>query len=317
MEILMDILRGIAAIRTPILDFFFSAITYVGDEIFFLAFAMTVFWCVNKREGYYVLFVGLFGTVANQFLKLLCRIPRPWVIDPVFKPIDSAIEAASGYSFPSGHTQNVAGTLGAFAAYNRKKVITVISISLIVLVAFSRMYLGVHTLLDIAVSLVFGLALVLLLRPVFSSDERFRRFMPYLAGLGIVLCIGFTVYVHAVSSDSELDPHNLHSAMKNAYTLIGCLAGLFPVYLVDTKFTKFDTRAKWYVQVIKLALGFGIVLLIKSGLSAPLVALFGNEFIARAVRYFLIVVFAGMLWPMCFKYLCRINIPALDFKNKT
>jgi hypothetical protein len=40
---------------------------------------------------------------------------------------------------------------------------------------------------------------------------------------------------------------------------------------------------------------------IKAGLSAPLTALFGNEYIARAVRYFLIVIFAGAIWPLTFK----------------
>ena len=50
----------------------------------------------------------------------------------------------------------------------------------------------------------------------------------------------------------------------------------------------------------------------KSGLSSPLVALFGNEFVARAVRYFLVVIMAGVVWPFCFRYLVKIKIPALD-----
>ncbi len=315
MEFLMNMLEAIASVRTPILDAFFSVITYIGDEIFFLAFAMFIFWCVDKREGYYVLFVGLFGVIANQFLKILFRIPRPWVIDPNFKPVDNAIEAASGYSFPSGHTQNVTGTFCSFAAYNRKKALTFISALVILTVAFSRMYLGVHTLLDVGVSLVLGTLIALLLRQFFISKYRFKRAMPYLCAVGIILGVAYAVYVYAVSKDPSLDSHNLHSAMKNAYTMIGCLAGLVPVYLVDLKFTKFETRAKWYVQVIKLALGFVIALAIKSGLSAPLVALFGNEFIARAVRYFLVVIFAGMIWPMFFKLLNRIDIPALNFKK--
>ena len=311
----MNMLEAIASVRTPVFDFFFSLITYVGDEIFFLAFAIFIFWCVDKREGYYVLFVGLFGVIANQFLKILFRIPRPWVIDPNFKPIDNAIEAASGYSFPSGHTQNVTGTFGAFAVYNRKKILTGISVAVIITVGFSRMYLGVHTLLDVGVSLIIGTAIVLLLRPVFSTEERFRRFMPYLAAAGILFGASYVIYVHVVSPDTTLDPHNLHSAMKNAYTMIGCLTGLIPVYVLDNKFVKFDTRAVWYVQIIKLLLGFGVVMLIKSGLSSPLVALFGNEYVARSVRYFLIVIFAGLIWPMCFKLLLRIKIPALERKK--
>lgn len=58
-----------------------QAFTCFGEELAFLLLALTIFWCVSKEEGYYLLFVGFFGTVLNQFLKLLCRIPRPWVRD--------------------------------------------------------------------------------------------------------------------------------------------------------------------------------------------------------------------------------------------
>ena len=312
MEFLMDILRAIASLRVPAFDLIFSLITMMGEETFFLIFAIIFLWCVDKREGYYILFVGLFGIVINQFLKMLFRIPRPWVYDPSFKPVDSAIEAATGYSFPSGHTQNIAGTLGAVAAYNRRRWVTVTSVAVILLVGFSRMYLGVHTLLDVGVSLIVGLVVVLALRYPFSTEERFRRFMPILSLVGILFAAAYVIYVHLVSSDPMLDADNLNSAMKNAYTMIGCLAGLLPVYFIDLKIVRFDTRAVWYVQLIKLIVGFAVVMLFKVGLSSPLVALFGNEYVARAVRYFIIVIFAGLLWPMCFGYLSRIRIAALD-----
>ena len=51
---------------------------------------------------------------------------------------------------------------------------------------------------------------------------------------------------------------------------------------------------------------------IKAGLSAPLTALFGNEYVARSIRYFIIVVFAGVLWPLTFKLFAKMNIECLD-----
>ena len=67
----MEFLYLLEKIRNPFLDAFFSLITYVGDEIVFLAVAILVFWCIDKRPGYYILTVGLVGTVLNQTLKLL------------------------------------------------------------------------------------------------------------------------------------------------------------------------------------------------------------------------------------------------------
>ena len=309
----MDILRAIAEIRNPVFDLFFSVITRIGEEVFFLAAAIFFFWCVNKRQGYFVLITGLFGTVLNQGAKLLFRIPRPWVYDPTFEVVGDAKVAATGYSFPSGHTQNAAGTLGSVAAYkaNWKKVL--ICITVILLVGFSRMYLGVHTLLDVVVSLAFAAGLVLLLRPVFEDDAKFDKFMPWIVAAGVALSALLLVFVLAISGDETLDPHNFESGLKNACTLMGCTLGLIPAYIVDRKFTKFETHAKWYAQIIKVAIGLGVVLAIKSGLSAPLTALcMGNAYAARIIRYFLIVIFAGVIWPMTFKWFSTLRIAKLE-----
>ena len=91
----MEFLRLLESARLPALDAFFSAVTYLGDELAFMALALLLFWCVDKRTGYYVFVVGLFGTLANQFLKILCRVPRPWVLDPGFTIVESARAAAT------------------------------------------------------------------------------------------------------------------------------------------------------------------------------------------------------------------------------
>ena len=302
----MPFLYFLESIRNPIFDWIFATVTHIGEETFFLAFAIIFFWCVNKREGYFILITGLVGTVVNQVAKLIFRIPRPWVLDPEFNIIESARAEATGYSFPSGHTQNVAGTFGAIAAYEPRRWKTAVCVIIIALVGFSRMYLGVHTPLDVVVSLLVALGIILLLRPVFATDESFKKYMPYVVIGSVILSLGFLAYVLAIGGDNTLDPHNYQSGLKNACTLLGCTAGLVVVHFVDSKYINFDTKAKWYAQLLKLAIGLGIILAIKSGLSAPLTALFGNEYVARAVRYFLIVVFAGAVWPLTFKKFAKL-----------
>ena len=307
----MQFLYLLEKIRNPVFDFLFSAITHLGEELVFLVLAILIFWCVNKREGYYILITGLAGTVINQGLKLTFKIDRPWVKDPNFTIVESARAEATGYSFPSGHTQNVAGTFGGIARYSKSTPVRIISITLLVLVAFSRMYLGVHTPLDVCVSLAIAAALVFLLYPVFATEERFHKLMPYVVGASVLLSLGLILFVFLMSPEG-VDPENLKSGMKNAATLAGCTVGLVPVYFLDRYFIKFETDAKWYAQIIKVILGLGVVLLIKEGLSSVLVDLFKNEYLARGIRYFLIVMFAGVVWPMTFKYFKKLRIKALD-----
>ena len=168
----MGVLYALESIRTPALDKIMSVITLLGGELFFMVIAVTVFWCVSKREGYYLMIVGFFGTVINQFLKILCCVPRPWIKDPDFTIVESARAEATGYSFPSGHTQNAVATYGGIARYTRRSWLRVVLVVLTVLIAFSRMYLGVHTPLDVGVSFLIAAVLVLVVYPLMEEAER-------------------------------------------------------------------------------------------------------------------------------------------------
>lgn len=312
MDFMMQILYGLSSLRCSFLDTLFSFITRIGEETVFLVIALIVFWCVDKKRGYYVLTVGLAGTVVNQALKLMFKIPRPWVYDKSFEPVEGSIKEATGYSFPSGHTQNATGTLGAIAKSSKSRSVRIVSVVLIILVAFSRMYLGVHTPADVLVSLAVGAALIFLLSPIFAAQERFDKFMPFVVLGSVIISLALVLYVFLCEANGSADEANVYSGMKNASTLFGCTLALIPVYFVDKSFIKFDTEAPWYAQALKLILGFVGVIIIKSGLSSPLVSLFGNEFIARGVRYFLIVIFAGILWPLTFKRFAKMKIAFLD-----
>ena len=133
--------------------------------------ALALFWCMDKRTGYYMLSVGFVGTIANQFMKLWFRIPRPWVIDENFTILEQAREGASGYSFPSGHTQSSVGTFGSIAYTTKNKAIRAVAIAIAILVPFSRMYIGVHTPLDVLVAAAMAVALIFLLHPVFFKKD--------------------------------------------------------------------------------------------------------------------------------------------------
>ena len=96
----MEFLHFLEGFRTPFGDFFFSTVTHLGEETFFILIGLIFFWCINKKEGYYLLSVGLIGTILNQFLKLIFRIPRPWVRDESLTIVESARGEATGFSFP-------------------------------------------------------------------------------------------------------------------------------------------------------------------------------------------------------------------------
>ena len=295
----MDFLYLLESIRLPGLNEFMLFITTMGEETAFLVVALILFWCVDKYFGYYVLSVGFVGTITNQFMKLWFRIPRPWVLDENFTILEQAKEAASGYSFPSGHSQSAVGTFGGIASTVKNRWVKTVCIVIAVLVPFSRMYVGVHTPADVLVGSAMSVALLYILRPLVLGKA--RRFFPATMGVMLLIAVAYLCFVELYPFPADIDVHNLESGIKNAYTLLGALLGLICVYIVDEKWINFSTKAAWWAQMIKVGTGLILVLAVKSGLKTPLNMLLG-ESVGRAARYFLIVVVAGILWPLSFRW---------------
>lgn len=297
----MDILYALEKIRTPFWNGVMSAVTQLGGEVIFIVAAVVVFWCVSKWEGYYLMTIAFCGTVLNQFLKLICRVPRPWVRDPNFTIVESARAEATGYSFPSGHTQNAIGLFGGMARWGGRRWVRLGLTALALVIAFSRMYLGVHTPADVGVSLVLAAALVLGLYPLMRRAQEKPRYMGYVLAAMLVVSGAFVVFVEAYGFSADTDAENLASGIGNAWKMLGAVAGMTLAWLLDRRYIHFETQAVWWVQVIKVAVGMALLLAIKSGLKAPLLALLGHEGLAGGVRYFLLVLTAGAVWPMTFR----------------
>lgn len=300
----MKVLYALESIRTPWLDTVMAAITHLGEETVFMVAALVVFWCVSKRQGYYLLAVGFAGTVLNQFLKLLCRIPRPWVLDSDFTIVESARAQATGYSFPSGHTQNAVGTFGGIARFTRRKWVRAAAVIVAVLVPLSRMYLGVHTPLDVGVAAVIAVVLVFALYPLMERSDSRHGVMGVTLLVMLALAAGYLLFVSLYPFPADVDAANLASGVENAWNLLGATAGMLLGWWLDVKYIHFDTRAVWYVQAIKLLGGMALLLAIRAGLKAPLAAALGAG-VGGAVRYAIVVLFAAAVWPMTFAPLCH------------
>ena len=303
----MGLLYALESIRTPLLDKILGAVTYLGDELCFMVFAVGVFWCISKRMGYYLMTVGFFGTILNQFLKILCAVPRPWVKDPGFTIVESARAGASGYSFPSGHTQNAVGTLGGIARWHKTRALRIVCIVLAALTAFSRMYLGVHTPLDVGVSFGLGLVLVFALYPLFRDIDSHPNRLYWLFGVMAVLGLAYLLFAELWPFPADVDAANLASGRKNAYTLLGAVLGMTFSYWLDRRYVHFDVRAVWWAQVLKAVLGLAITIGLRTVLKAPLLALCGGHNIANLIRYALMVIFAAGIWPMTFGWFGRLG----------
>ena len=303
----MTILRWLEGLRTPWLDSLMAAVTELGDETVFMVAGLVILWCVNKRWGFRFLLTGLTGSVINQLLKGIFLIPRPWVLDPSFTIVESARAGATGYSFPSGHTQSAATMFGTLAMWSRRRWSTLLCVVMVLLVGFSRMYLGVHTPLDVGVSLLTGVVTVVLLCQLCDWAEPSLRRLGWLLAGCVGLALALLLYVLLAPAQeanvAEFDAHGV----KAAWQLMGAMAGLALAWMLDEKWVHFDTRAVWWAQALKLIVGLGLVLLVKGGLKPLFAMLFGKAEWTTGLRYFLVTLAGGALWPMTFGFFARLG----------
>lgn len=140
---------------------FFELVSAVEAGPLLLAVPFVLYWCFDKRRGAFVLFCFALGNLATQVVKNLVGCHRPWVRDARVRPAEGALDGATGYSFPSGHTTIAASTLGGIAwLWRRRGWVVAVCVVLTLLVGFSRNFLGVHTPQDVLAGLAVGAGVV-------------------------------------------------------------------------------------------------------------------------------------------------------------
>lgn len=125
-------------------------------------FLVMVYWAFDRKAGRRMLAGVSLAYVLNGFLKLTFCVYRPWIRDSRIEPYGDAKVAATGYSFPSGHSTSATAKYGSVGAWihRRNKFIAILCLFMILLTMFSRNYLGVHTPQDVLVG--FGATAIML-----------------------------------------------------------------------------------------------------------------------------------------------------------
>ena len=283
---------------------FLSSLSDHGEIWIALALVLLLIPKTRRTGLVLALALGLEFAVCNGILKPLIARPRPCDLNDA---IQLLIPRPGDDSFPSGHTQNVVGTLGGLARWNKNRVLRIVCITVAALTSLSRMYLGVHTPLDVGVSLVIATVLVFVLYPLVRRCADEPKRMLVLLGVMLALAVAFVCYANFARFPADVDPDNLYEGRKNSFSLLGALLGFFVAYPIERGHIRFDERAAWWVQVLKVVLGLAGLLAIKEGLKALFAAVGFTWVGANAIRYFAVILFAALVWPLCFPLLRRLE----------
>lgn len=187
--------------RTGILenfDPFFLSVTIFGEFWLPTLICAITYWCIDFRAGIYLCTMEGLNVFLAHFLKMIACVYRPWVLDNRIHPSELAIPFAKGYSCPSGHSAMSSSVLGGVAYLLRKhKFLCLFLIFIILLVGFSRLWLGVHTPQDVISGFSIGLILIFAVNSLINWAEKEKnRYLQILGVVNILAILGLVYIIY-------------------------------------------------------------------------------------------------------------------------
>ena len=296
-----------------IFDEFFNALSkFAVDVLPFLPFV--IFWGVDKKWGYFFLTTHWTGELLNGVIKLTVCAYRPWIRSDLIEPAGDSKVAATGYSFPSGHTRTATTIYGDVFVWqkDRRKWLAVCCAVLILLTGFSRNFLGVHTPQDVLVAFIESVFVIYVVSRVSKRVEGNEKVLDILTVVGVVAVIAALAYIQLkhypldYTSDGTLlvDPQKM---MNDCFKACGSFLGLMVGSYVDRHYIHYEIPFGARNLPALVCVGAAITMAWKD-LFAPatIVLAFGGHwgnFIAR----FLMLIFAMVVWPLVIRKECKQN----------
>lgn len=280
----LDFLKWLEGLRTDFLNTVFEGITFLGEETLVILLVVALWFAVDKKLAQKVFFITVTSLSLNGIIKNFARIPRPFT-----KGISCVRpDTATGYAFPSGHTQGFASWCTFFALHFKKVWLYILAGVLILSVAFSRLYLGAHYPSDVVVGMALGFGCAVLGNYLFGRVKDLKKLY-----LGTLLVLTpFIVYFLCVA-----DP-----LFADLFKTFGMMAGLVAVSFLDEKTKPLSYDVVWWKKLIRIVIGVVLAVALKEMIKkANVVDIMQISLLIDAVRYFVVVMTVGCLCPLLFR----------------
>lgn len=287
---------------------FMSKMSFIGEMNTVLVIMAVLYWCVSKEFGTYLLMGWSGNRVVNGLLKVTACVYRPWIRDARIIPHSESMATATGYSFPSGHSMNGASLFGGGAI--RKELPRRLRIALgviAVLIAFSRIYMGVHTPQDILVGTVAGVLVMWLTTKLIKWVETHpeKDILVMCIGIGIAAVVAVYAAVKSYPVDYDAAGKLLVDGAKMAndtFKGVGWCIGFLLGWVLERRLINFSTEVPMMTRMTRLTTGLLghyavsliLVPLLKSGIPGA-----GGTITSCFLQMF----YVSFLFPWCVKHL--------------
>ena len=286
---------------------FFSKMTFLGELNTAFVIMAVIYWCVSKDFGAYLMMGWSGNRLVNGVLKVTACVYRPWIRSASIVPYGDSMTTATGYSFPSGHTMNAASLFGGGAV--RKDLPRALRITLgllVILVAFSRNYLGVHTPQDVLVGAVAGTLVMWLTVKLMQWVSAHPKKDIVVVCIGIAAAIAVALYAafKPYPADFDADGKLLVDGAKMAndtFKGIGWCIAFLTGWILERRFIRFSTNITMVKRMTRLTIGV-LVYYVVSLIFVPLLKEWIPGYAGTIVSCFLQMFYVSFIFPWCIKH---------------
>jgi membrane-associated phospholipid phosphatase len=292
----LNFLKWMQENRTPGGEAFFLRLTEAGEGFWLMAILGVLFWVFGARLAYRTGLALMAGDVLTSAVKNALCIPRPWLRDPEILPVRAAQWGAFGYSFPSGHASSSALLWGGLAAAVKRWWLWIPVLAWIGVTGFSRVYLGVHTPVDVMASWGLAIPVVWATGWAYAWTERnpSRTWMVLLAAAALALAAGLFMRWRPVPADAS------SSFGRDLYRTVAGLLAFLAAWHVERTYIRYDPARLGAYRIVAVAVGVLVLSLMMGNLRrlvAPWLGENGSMYaVAVAVPFWIFVV-----WPFLLK----------------
>lgn len=298
----LDVILWFQSWRTPLIESIVTVFHYLGQIEFFILVLPIVYWCLDKRVGRRLGVVVALSAWLTDAIKWWAARPRPYFIsEDVLN-----IVTEESYGVPSAHAQGAA-TLGGFAALEaRRSWVVVVAVLYIVLMALSRMILGVHYPQDVMLGILVGLALLALYVWLDPPLSRWLARQSLAVHVGLAAAVSAAMLaVHpllfGVTSPPWLpEPLPLFELYEGPLAIPALFFGLATGIALEWRGVRFSAKGPILLRIVRLAVGLAGIAALQFGLAPVFDRLAPDSLVLAALLYALIGLWAGAGAPWLF-----------------
>lgn len=291
----IEILKAIRKNCSSFWNTFFQIVSYLGESVVVIGIIVIIYFMYDKQFGKKLIFTLFSSLLINNAIKGIVKYPRPFVYDSSLDPLSK--NTATGYSFPSGHTQTASTLYIGIAKGSKierkfnidKSIIWIISITLIVLVGLSRIMLAVHYPKDVIIGLILGIASVYLFFAIYDKFGKKNEFL-----INIIILLIFFPFLFIFNEKT----YEFTYPYKDFYTVYSLFLGYTLGSVIDNKYVNYSCNTSMIKKILRTIVSFLIIIVCIGGLK---IIFPKNNMFFVFLRYFLSTFITMGIIPLLLK----------------